>query len=131
MPPAVAAGAHGTDGACNRHRGRRISIGMQAAQTIDPAADAAAHERALVEGVLAGMPGAFERLVRDHQGLCWHVIQRMVRHPEDTRELCQEAFLRSEEHTSELQSIMRNSYAVFCLKKKTHNRRQQNKTHHK
>src|SRR3546814_4862955 len=27
---------------------------------------------------------------------------------------------RSEEHTSELQSLMRNSYAVFCLKKKTH-----------
>src|SRR3546814_9833977 len=27
---------------------------------------------------------------------------------------------RSEEHTSELQSIMRNSYAVFCLKKKKH-----------
>src|SRR3546814_10548666 len=30
---------------------------------------------------------------------------------------------RSEEHTSELQALMRNSYAVFCLKKKT--------THHK
>src|SRR3546814_5074839 len=31
-------------------------------------------------------------------------------------------FLRSEEHTSELQSLMRISYAVFCLKKKnTHN----------
>src|SRR3546814_5560674 len=29
-----------------------------------------------------------------------------------------EAFLRSEEHTSELQSLMRISYAVFCLKKK-------------
>src|SRR3546814_8132123 len=27
--------------------------------------------------------------------------------------------LRSEEHTSELQSLMRTSYAVFCLKKKT------------
>src|SRR3546814_3209923 len=26
--------------------------------------------------------------------------------------------LRSEEHTSELQSLMRNSYAVFCVKKK-------------
>src|SRR3546814_1518672 len=26
--------------------------------------------------------------------------------------------LRSDEHTSELQSLMRNSYAVFCLKKK-------------
>src|SRR3546814_10736768 len=25
-------------------------------------------------------------------------------------------FMRSEEHTSELQSLMRNSYAVFCLK---------------
>src|SRR3546814_2303465 len=31
---------------------------------------------------------------------------------------------RSEEHTSELQSLMRISYAVFCLKKKTNN------THH-
>src|SRR3546814_4279423 len=32
------------------------------------------------------------------------------------------AVLRSEEHTSELQSLMRISYAVFCLKKKnTHN----------
>src|SRR3546814_8937253 len=29
---------------------------------------------------------------------------------------------RSEEHTSELQSLMRTSYAVFCLKKKTNNR---------
>src|SRR3546814_5088438 len=29
--------------------------------------------------------------------------------------------LRSEEHTSELQSLMRISYAVFCLKKKTTN----------
>src|SRR3546814_9428301 len=27
--------------------------------------------------------------------------------------------VRSEEHTSELQSLMRSSYAVFCLKKKT------------
>src|SRR3546814_10384608 len=29
----------------------------------------------------------------------------------------QRIVLRSEEHTSELQSLMRNSYAVFCLKK--------------
>src|SRR3546814_1967005 len=28
--------------------------------------------------------------------------------------------IRSEEHTSELQSLMRISYAVFCLKKKKH-----------
>src|SRR3546814_6894411 len=30
--------------------------------------------------------------------------------------------VRSEEHTSELQSLMRISYAVFCLKKKIHNK---------
>src|SRR3546814_7470551 len=35
--------------------------------------------------------------------------------------------LRSKEHTSELQSLMRNSYAVFCLKKKKY-RTQENKT---
>lgn len=51
-------------------------------------------DRRLVADVLAGRAGAFEQLVRDYQGLCWHVVQRMVRHPEDTRELCQEAFLR-------------------------------------
>src|SRR3546814_10005646 len=33
------------------------------------------------------------------------------------------AILRSEEPTSELQSLMRPSYAVFCLKKKTKDRR--------
>src|SRR3546814_1245487 len=33
--------------------------------------------------------------------------------------------VRSEEHTSELQSLMRISYAVFCLKKKTHTYTQQ------
>src|SRR3546814_5186425 len=38
-----------------------------------------------------------------------------------TRELIE----RSEEHTSELQSLMRISYAVFCLKKKNKKRRRQ------
>src|SRR3546814_1924153 len=33
---------------------------------------------------------------------------------------CHPLKLRSEEHTSELQSLMRISYAVFCLKKHTH-----------
>src|SRR3546814_2526847 len=35
---------------------------------------------------------------------------------------------RSEEHTSELQSLMRISYAVFCLKKKNRHIKQHNKT---
>src|SRR3546814_2884999 len=36
---------------------------------------------------------------------------------------------RSEEHTSELQSLMRISYAVFCLKKKTNNTNHTQQTH--
>jgi len=51
-------------------------------------------DRELVEGVLAGIPGTFERLVRNYQGLCWHIIFRMVRDPETSRDLCQETFLR-------------------------------------
>src|SRR3546814_5492082 len=36
----------------------------------------------------------------------------------DQRTSCHGSAVRSEEHTSELQSLMRTSYAVFCLKKK-------------
>src|SRR3546814_9674857 len=36
------------------------------------------------------------------------------------REHVHRAALRSEEHTSEIQSLMRISYAVFCLKNNTH-----------
>src|SRR3546814_5313455 len=40
--------------------------------------------------------------------------------------------LRSEEHTSELQSLMRISYAVFCLKKNKHNKlSQRHSSNHK
>src|SRR3546814_3647092 len=38
---------------------------------------------------------------------------------------------RSEEHTSELQSLMRISYAVFCLKKKKHHKTDYKRTHSK
>src|SRR3546814_8918830 len=48
----------------------------------------------------------------------WNVVEPMQRiSPEDNSGLSR--FERSEEHTSELQSLMRISYAVFCLKKKT------------
>src|SRR3546814_9748753 len=48
-----------------------------------------------------------------HVSGLWCARRRLVRH---------RPRWRSEEHTSELQSLMRISYAVFCLKKKTHNR---------
>src|SRR3546814_12208331 len=47
---------------------------------------------------------------------------RQIRPQQDEHgRICRLAETRSEEHTSELQSLMRISYAVFCLKKKTHN----------
>src|SRR3546814_3670238 len=53
--------------------------------------------------------GGFHRHRRSSSGLC----KRLRRAPLRSR---------SEEHTSELQSLMRISYAVFCLKKKTRNK---------
>src|SRR3546814_7096622 len=41
---------------------------------------------------------------------------------DDAAEVAGQRAGRSEEHTSELQSLMRISYAVFCLKKKKHNK---------
>ncbi len=51
-------------------------------------------DMSLVAAVHNNERGAFERLVKAHQGLAWHVIYRLVQHPEDARELCQETFLR-------------------------------------
>src|SRR3546814_3606729 len=42
--------------------------------------------------------------------------------------LAEQVPFRSEEHTSELQSLMRISYAVFCLKKKKNKQNDTNKT---
>ncbi len=54
-------------------------------------------DQQLVAAVLARNPGAFERLVARHQKLVWHLVYRMVQHPEDARELCQDVFLRVHE----------------------------------
>src|SRR3546814_10332271 len=53
----------------------------------------------------------------DHESKTWHFCSagcrsKFMADPE-------QYLTRSEEHTSELQSLMRTSYAVFCLKKKT------------
>src|SRR3546814_1570936 len=64
----------------------------------------------------------------------WYILDQGVRIPGLTYGLASTSVLycfaffasRSEEHTSELQSLMRSSYAVFCLKKKT---KKQNKSY--
>lgn len=55
-------------------------------------------DRDMVEAVLARRPRAFETLVRRYQGLCWHIIERMVRDPHDAEDLCQTTFLRVHRH---------------------------------
>src|SRR3546814_8063772 len=76
------------------------------------------------QGRSAGQCQRFSRLRLGH---CWFALAR----PAEAQ--CHHLWLfplgRSEEHTSELQSLMRISYAVFCLKKKkleqnTHNNTQ-------
>src|SRR3546814_7700937 len=58
---------------------------------------------------------------RRHEALCGHRVEqqcRRARHERRGRSRGDLGDRRSEEHTSELQSLMRISYAVFCLKKK-------------
>src|SRR3546814_3354742 len=55
-------------------------------------------------------------------------IERRIEHLGETDEARVADDERSEEHTSELQSLMRISYAVFCLKKK---KKQNDKTEYK
>src|SRR3546814_7533784 len=58
----------------------------------------------------------YDLIALDRSGICIEAIHFSWR---VAFLLC--AFWRSEEHTSELQSLMRISYAVFCLKKKNNN----------
>src|SRR3546814_1418509 len=73
---------------------------------------------ALVSAVRIGMDAAVAvHLPRRLSGLR---RAREVRHAQPSQPASTGARIRSEEHTSELQSLMRISYAVFCLNKKKH-----------
>src|SRR3546814_5200932 len=79
----------------------------------------------MIDGAARFAEGEYAPLNRpgDIQGAKWN--GGAVTMPEGFREAYQ-AFVengRSEEHTSELQSLMRSSYAVLCLKKKTTSKR--------
>src|SRR3546814_6954235 len=59
-----------------------------------------------------------------HQGLPWNIdCLNRLEHGADIGSVGPAADGRSEEHTSELQSLMRISYAVSCLKKKNNTNR--------
>src|SRR3546814_4980253 len=59
--------------------------------------------------------GVRERSLAPPAGEAWEVVRSL---PPRQRAVVVLRYVRSEEHTSELQSLMRISYAVFCLKKK-------------
>src|SRR3546814_4508598 len=59
------------------------------------------------------------RSVRFHDGKLGSNLMLALMAVAQTLAVGAAASVRSEEHTSELQSLMRISYAVFCLKKKT------------
>src|SRR3546814_5178669 len=97
-----------------------------------PIADAAIEDRRIVE---AEMPQHEPRpcrsgvrgIVADHDmavvadAKCAHVPPKLFGVGNRGRQRIGRVAQRSEEHTSELQSLMRISYAVFCLKKKKTN----------
>src|SRR3546814_2947504 len=67
----------------------------------------------------AGTASLAIRWATKRRAIFWHLLgSRRLRSSLLT---CSPETLRSEEHTSELQSLMRISYAVFCLKKKNRN----------
>src|SRR3546814_8573481 len=98
-------------------RGRR-QAGELPVDGHEPADEQALPPPAAADAVL--LQRALARLPANTRGVLWLYHAEGYTHEEI-------AALRSEEHTSELQSLMRISYAVFCLKKKnktTHNRKQ-------
>src|SRR3546814_7685475 len=68
----------------------------------------------------AGLEAA--RVIEADAGIDGDLVRRSKADPADFGSQC--VVGRSEEHTSELQSLMRISYAVFCLKKKTRQHRE-------
>src|SRR3546814_8710649 len=78
-------------------------------QELRPARDH--HPRALPQGAQASRQGKRSAARARAQTRRNRAVRRLLQEPFAVPE-------RSEEHTSELQSLMRISYAVFCLKKK-------------
>src|SRR3546814_7383315 len=67
------------------------------------------------DGIHGDRPGQRRRQLRRHRP---GAGRSLVEHPRMAPRPVADRDVRSEEHTSELQSLMRISYAVFCLKKK-------------
>src|SRR3546814_1088522 len=84
--------------------GAGLGVGREAEHVVVGQASGEGHDVGELRPTLGDRAGLVER----HRGDTAHLLEVLTALDED----------RSEEHTSELQSLMRISYAVFCLKKK-------------
>src|SRR3546814_7703039 len=94
-----------------------LPIWADAGDVLEPAAAACLLPAAAVAGDREAVGLVAHLLDQLQAGGCGTGMQLPGRLPADARQQ-QGLVARSEEHTSELQSLMRISYAVFCLKKK-------------
>src|SRR3546814_8832217 len=99
----------------------RVDRVRSATADLDQRADGVGNARADI-GACGPLYGAQNRLPGQQDGIRIRPADiHTYAHPKPPPDFGQpSAPRRSEEHTSELQSLMRISYAVFCLKKKKH-----------
>src|SRR3546814_8216253 len=86
---------------------------QRAGQPVDPIKTAGHIAAARVAAITSNQEGVHRNMEAMTEDL-----RRAMKLPDAGRPIDPEAARRSEEHTSELQSLMRISYDVFCLKKK-------------
>src|SRR3546814_4467802 len=125
---------------CPPRRWRSWSIGATRRRSAPPSGGSSRGARPLActpRQVRPSMSGVPSGVLRRLPIIAWTFVsgptnrsRRTASRSKPARSLADAArcCARSEEHTSELQSLMRISYAVFCLKKKT--KQQQKEKHH-
>src|SRR3546814_10094802 len=99
---------------------RRLQLALAEREGVDPAPRGAAADRDVEHALARGVLCRFEEMER-------HAVAAVGDGNAIGGDAAAVIFIeRSEEHTSELQSLMRISYAVFCLKKKKEQKQELN-----
>src|SRR3546814_2379606 len=97
--------------------GFAFASGLAAAATVLDLLDSGSHVIAM-DDLYGGTYRLFEKVRRRSAGLDFSFVDLNDTMAMKAALKPKTRMIRSEEHTSELQSLMRISYAVFCLKKK-------------
>src|SRR3546814_4626277 len=96
-----------------------MPVPLALAATWDTALVERVHRAAAIEATSDGVDWTFSPMLDIARDPRWgRVVEGAGEDPYLGSAMAVASIVRSEEHTSELQSLMRISYAVFCLKKK-------------